>query len=191
MLDADVTGMTVEAHPLGAGDRVPVRIRIFDPVGERLVRSDVIHARIEIRTDCSRLLSTLRRGVLIEQQHVRTAREWVEPSLRPASPDNVLGSALRRTLEEGRVVTQTDIEAPTLVRRGDKVSVHCVSGSLVLRVTARAMDSARRGEIIELESLEPDRRDRRRFTARVSGPGEAVASADADLSIAGQARPGG
>jgi len=181
LLDIDTHGLTVQANPLGAGDRVPVRIRVFDPGSEQLVRNDVVHARVEIRANCARLRSTLRRGGIVHADDVTFAHEWISPSLRASPADDVVGSALRRTLESGRVVTETDIEPPLLVQRGDKTAVHCLSGSLVLRVTARALDSGRRGEVIELESLEADRRERRRFSARVSGPGEVVASADTEL----------
>ena len=181
LLDIDTYGLTIQANPLGAGDRVPVRIRVFDPDGEQLVRNDVVHARVELRANCARVRSTLRRGSIVDADAVTISHEWVSPSLRASPAGDVVGSALRRTLEGGRVVTESDIEPPLLVQRGDKVAVHCLSGSLVLRVTARALDSGRRGEVIELESLEADRRERRRFAARVSGPGEVVASADTDL----------
>lgn len=190
LLDADTHGLTIQTHPLGAGDRVPVRIRVFDPLGEQMLRNGVVHARVEIRTRCARVRSTLRRGTIVHEDQVTLGYEWVRPSLRASPVEDVIGSALRRTLERGRVVTETDVEPPLLVKRGDKVGVHCVSGSIVLRTTARAVESGRRGDVIELESLEADRRKRRRFSARISGPGEVVASADTDLTGA-RGAPGG
>ena len=58
-----------------------------------------------------------------------------------------------------------------MIERGQDVSVRTVHGSVVVSTTARARGDARMGELIELESKDGSRR---RFTARVAGPGRAV-----------------
>jgi flagella basal body P-ring formation protein FlgA len=65
-----------------------------------------------------------------------------------------------------------------VIRRGEMVSVDCLSGRVVLRATARALSAGVEGQIIEFKVPGADRT----FTARVAGPGRAVAMANATSS---------
>jgi flagella basal body P-ring formation protein FlgA len=84
----------------------------------------------------------------------------------------VVGKLARTRLSAGTILREAVVEKPVVIRRNELVTVHCLSGSVALRVEARAMDEGREGDVIEFRvdrGSEP-------FTARVSGPGVAVAT---------------
>ena len=64
------------------------------------------------------------------------------------------------------------VEAPIVIKRGDLVNIHCISGSILIELQRmRARRDGREGETIEFESADGKRT---RLQARVSGPGRAV-----------------
>jgi flagella basal body P-ring formation protein FlgA len=61
-----------------------------------------------------------------------------------------------------------------VVRRGELVTVHCVSGGIVVKAKARARAEARQDEVIELQMDG----SKKTFRARIVGPGRAVVNLD-------------
>ena len=84
--------------------------------------------------------------------------------------EDAVGMLTRSRVSSGSVLRASQIEEPLLVRRGERVTVHCLNGGVALRVQARALRDGRRGELIECVL---DGRDRA-FSARVSDRGVAV-----------------
>jgi flagella basal body P-ring formation protein FlgA len=137
-----------------------------------------IDAQAEVRQIVAIARTPIRRGETITAADVAFEPQWIASTQRPAAPSIVIGSAAKAQMQAGQVMLDRDIHAPVVVSRGDIVSVHVVSGSLVVESRARALASARDGEIVEFESLDPNARQRSKFKARMNGRGRAVMLAE-------------
>ena len=83
---------------------------------------------------------------------------------------------VKNRVESGAVFLQDDVEPAVLVRRGDIVTVACLSGSIVVNIRARALGPGREGDMIDLA---PTTNPKARVRAKVIGPGQAVVNAEA------------
>ena len=83
------------------------------------------------------------------------------------------GAPARIALKPGDTIGRRHVEPPIVVKRGDSVSVRCVAGSIVAKMTARALADGRDGDRIRFEPVNGGKR----FSATVNGPGRAVLAA--------------
>ena len=121
------------------------------------------------------------RGTPIAPDAFTTEDRWLPPTLRAADPSSLEGQSARSRIDAGGLITESSVEPPIAVRRGDIVAVHSLAGSIIVKTRARALASGRRGEVIRFETLASERRaraDRREFMARVDAPGLALITAD-------------
>ena len=84
-------------------------------------------------------------------------------------PLSASGRRTTRSLSEGAVLLESDLERDALVRRGDSLMIRAGRAGLDLRVDARALEQGALGELIRVEN----RVTRRRFMAEVTGVGRA------------------
>ncbi|MGD9692851.1 MAG: flagellar basal body P-ring formation chaperone FlgA [Phycisphaerales bacterium] len=169
-LAREVWGKRVEAQPGGSatGTKQPVRVWVYD--GDRVALEGQVTASVEVRKRVAVLTRGLRRGDLISEGDVTLEEMWVEGAGAPADVTEVVGREARTRLSAGSVVRSVDVEAAQVIRRGDLVTVHCVSGGVVVKAPARALADAREGEMVELR-MDGSKRS---FMARASGSGRAV-----------------
>jgi flagella basal body P-ring formation protein FlgA len=174
LLDRSIDGFAVEVRPMSVSGRIPVRVTLFDAQGERDGASGVVRVEVRVRMETAKAVRAVRRGSVIEAADVEAAMNWMEPGVDWASGAVVIGSSAMGTIEPGQFVRLGQVREPLAIKRGEIVFVRCVSGSVILRSRARATADAKRGEIIALESLAKARSERRRFMAKITGPGQAV-----------------
>lgn len=169
-------GRRIDLQPnsTGSSSRQSVTVRIFE--GERLVEARTIRIDALVRREVLLLASGVSRDDTIRREHLVPETVWFDPAEEAPVQglDNAVGMHARTRLEAGDILRQNDIEPPLLVRRGERVTIHCISGGVALRVKARAEHDARMGELVEC------RIDGRRsgFAARVTGEGVAVVNLD-------------
>ena len=168
VLNTPVEGMTLEIRTLGISERLPLAISLYE--GDRVVLNTSVRVRVELERPVAVLLQDIPRGRAITDDLYRVEPRWVAPNDLPPAPADILGRVARSRLSAGEVVTEHDVTAPTVIERGDLVSVRWVAGSAVVRSTARALEDGAPGDLIRMETI--DRRTK--FQARVAGPGQAV-----------------
>lgn len=188
LLDTSAEGRIIEAWPTGMGDRLPVAVSVYerDATGNiALAAQGIVRVGVQIRRTAAVVRGELKRGQVIGPEDVAVEERWLGPSSRPLGPAEVEGAMVRPLrISPGRVLEVGDVEPPIVVRKGQLVSVRCVSGTFVIRTTARAMDNARVGDVVRFQPLDvSDRRDTRSFEARVEGPGRAFSSASAARGV--------
>lgn len=101
--------------------------------------------------------------------------------------DECVGMEATRTIAAGQVLTADALRQPTLVKRGEAVTVYARSRGVMVRVTGRALESGSRGSVIPIESLE----NRQRFLARVSGLQQVVVEVEPQHADSDMANPNG
>lgn len=171
LLDLPSTGRQIEVRPVGSGETIPLRIAVYQ--GDRLIAEQTIRADVRVRRDAVVMTQSIRRGDMIPDSAVTTEERWLAIDADPATLGEVQGAEARAHLEPGRAVMDRDVDRPIAIERGDRVVVRCISGGIVLRMEAYAVESGRVGDLIELRPLGA-RRNRVGFTARVEAPGIAV-----------------
>ena len=174
LLDRSVDGFAVEVRPMSVSGRIPVRVTLFDAKGEKGSTSGVVSVHVRVRLETARAIRAIRRGSVITAEDVEVGQTWMEPGTAWANGAMAIGSSAIGTIEQGQFIRHGQVREPMAVKRNEIVFVRCVSGSVILRSRARATVNAKRGEVIELESLHRKRDKRRRFMAKITGPGQAV-----------------
>lgn len=84
-----------------------------------------------------------------------------------SSLEEVVGMELRRPVRTGTVLSRSMLKQPILIRRGEKVSINAVTGSVRVRMEGKALESGARGELIQVENLSSGQK----VEAEVIGPG--------------------
>ena len=83
-----------------------------------------------------------------------------------ADPAQAVGRVARRTLSAGAVLSETDLVAQRLIRRGDNVALVSRRGGVEVRVVGKALGDAGESERVTVENLSS-----RRVVQGVVGPG--------------------
>jgi len=168
-----VGSRTVEVRPTGLSEDMGLRVTVYE--GDRIVDSRLVRVGVEVRREVAVLRVEKRRGDPIGEADVLVESRWTVPGAGVLAPEEVIGQAAHTRIEPGEVVRARDVETPLAAKRGERVTVHCVNGPIVLRTEARAPRDVRDGEVVELETID----GKRTITARMSGERRAVAVVDA------------
>jgi flagella basal body P-ring formation protein FlgA len=129
-------------------------------VGVRLLAPTVTAAR------------DLERGAILTGADVTIDEAWLAPDQahRLLSPGAVAGQRATRSIAAGEVLEQRHLEPPVVIERGDRVTVRCLVGGVVITLDAEALDDAAEGQPLELRKIG----ERSTFIATATAPGEAT-----------------
>ena len=133
--------------------------------------AETLSGRAEAVVDLPVLARPVARGEVIAAADI----DWIqlaEGRVRAehlASEDALVGMAARRALRPGAPVRELDVEAPSIIERGEIVSLVFQSGALTLAARARAMEDGAEGELIRFVNLQSNRT----VEAVAEGPGRA------------------
>lgn len=172
VLGTGVEGRAVDVQPTGSADRMPLAITVLE--GERIVISETISVGVLVRRPVVVAQGVMGRRERVDPARVTSETRWIGPTADPATMADLAGAVTRVRLEPGEIVLRGHVEQPFVVRRGDLVTAYTSAGTIMVRTRARALDKARVGEVVELESEQGGSR----FRARMSGPGRAVVVQD-------------
>ncbi|MFG0326093.1 MAG: flagellar basal body P-ring formation chaperone FlgA [Phycisphaerales bacterium JB037] len=175
LLTMSAIGRAVVVRRTGSSGRLPLAVTVYED--ERIVAGATIRADVKLKRTVLVAAVPIERGATIEAAQLTEQTQWLDPGVAPAL--QAAGAEARSPIPAGRIVTDRMIQAPVAIERGELAIVHCLAGSIVIEEKARALGTARVGEVIEFESVDGLRR---RFTARVDAPGRAV------LTTTGEAR---
>ncbi|MCB9835632.1 MAG: flagellar basal body P-ring formation protein FlgA [Phycisphaera sp.] len=168
LLASPTEGWAVDVQPIGSSDTMPMRITMYDARGN--IRDETARVGVRILRQVVRTTRALRRGDTLEREDYETDAAWLAPDVPFIEPTAVGAIRLRRNIGAGEMLTTAHAEQAEVIKRGDVVSVHVISGTIVMRSPARALASGRVGDTIEFEPLQGEGR----FMAQVKAPGRAV-----------------
>src|SRR4051812_38299552 len=168
LLATPAAGRTVAVQVGGVGDRMALGVRVYE--ADRVVAQGTVRVSVLVHRQVVIAKSALSRGSQVGADALETDAQWLPPTLSPATLEQVSGSVARGRVEAGRVIMDKDVEPPVLVKRGDLISVDCVSGTVVVGTTARAKEQGCDGQVIVVQSLQ----SKKTFSVRVSGAGRGV-----------------
>lgn len=157
---------------------VPLKVWRYDPAGT--IETVALSAEVSRRVEAVVVLRQMRRGEAFTPENVgvRSVLLTADHGQTLDRVDLILGQSTVGALREGAVVRVGDVAPDVLVRRGQLVTVSCVSGSLVVRTVATATKDGVRGDMIALRNPET----REVFYATVTGKQTASITTDDQTS---------
>ena len=167
-LDASVVGVTTSIRSLGMSDRLSLAITTYR--GDVITNTLTLRVAPLIRREVAVASRRIARGEPLTSDVLRTDEQWVPPSVVPIDARSLHGVIARSRIDAGTIIRPEHVDQPIVIKKGEIVTIDCVSGGVVVRAMARAMAAAREGEIIAFQYLE----SKRSFNARANGPGRAV-----------------
>ncbi len=173
LLSESTQGWSVAVEPTGSSAKMPMRITMYDARGE--IRDESIRVGVRILRDVVRTKRAIKRGTTVTVEDFETDEAWLAPDVPYVEPENATSVRLKRSIGAGEMLTSGHVELAEVVQRGDIVSVHLISGTFRVLTEARALESGRVGDQIELASMQTSGQ----FVAVVKAPGRVVAFAGA------------
>jgi flagella basal body P-ring formation protein FlgA len=131
----------------------------------------MVWARVNVTICVMRIVAAadLRAGQPIEAAQLNFESSWVRPPAGPGlSIEEIAGCIARRAIAAGTAIEKQWLAAPTLVHRGDTVTVEVTRGATKLETVAVAEAAGSLGDLIPVLNLD----SKRRFRARVDAKGK-------------------
>ena len=168
LLSTATRGWVVDVQPTGSSAKVPLRITMYDKHGG--IRDESIRVGVRILREIVRTTRAVRRGATLTHDDFETDTAWLAPDVQFVEPIAATGIRLKRSIGAGEMVTSGHAELAEVVKKGDIVAIHLVSGTIVIKAPARALEAGRVGDQIEFAPMQGEGR----FKAEVKAPGRAV-----------------
>jgi flagella basal body P-ring formation protein FlgA len=166
-LNQSVLGKQYELEPRSnsALGRVPIAVRRYE--GGRVADRFTISADVTRKVKALVAQDSISRGDTFQGGDVAVETVWLERDDNPiADPALIQGQRADSILRKGHVIYPDDVKSPTLVKRGQLITVRCLTDGLVVRTTVRAREDGTRDEVIKVRN----EGSRETFTCTVTGP---------------------
>ncbi len=171
-LDLSQDEFRFEIQPLSSmhSDRIELQIRAWS--AGRIQRRQSVTVRPSIRMDTVVLGNDIARGTMFYEDDLAVESRWLPPSAsaRMATLVGVVGRIASGRLRKGSVLSKKDIAREFVIKRGDRVTVRCIVGGIVITLEAEARGDGAIDEQVELRKLG----ERDTFFATVTAPHAAV-----------------
>jgi len=136
----------------------------------------VVWARVNVTVPVTRIVASadLKPGQPIDAAQLKLESSWGKPRTGPElsmpelSIEAIAGCIPRRAIAAGTAIEKQWLGAPTLVHRGDTVTVEVIRGLTKLETVAVAEATGSLGDLIPVLNLD----SKRRFRARVDAKGK-------------------
>lgn len=171
-----------ELEPLSsvAVGRVPIVIRRWG--SGRLVEVGRVTAEVARRRVAAVARTTIGRGQTIAPGDLELRELYLTTPAEPlASPEHAVGRVAAAVIRAGAAIYPDQLRSPLLVRRGESVTVRCVSGALVIKAVGRAIQDGGLGNVIEVRND----RSGETYPVRVTGAQEGMVEAAPDTGSRG------
>lgn len=178
ILNASTQGLTVSIRSLGASDKLSLAVTTYR--GDLIANTATLRVTPLIRRDVATAARRISRGEAITADALSHDEQWLPPSVAPIQSSDIQGVIARVRIDPGTIIRPEHIDQPLVIKKGEIITVDCLSGGVVVRAMARAMTPGKDGDIIPFQYLE----SKRPFNARVNGPGRAVLVAATESQFA-------
>jgi len=183
-LDQSILGKRYELEPRSSSalGRVPFAVRVYE--GGRVADRFTISATVKRQVKAVVATQAISRGDPFEPGTTTLKAVSLERDAQPITDSTLVeGQRADGMLRKGEVIYPEDVKSPTLVKRGQLITVRCLAGDLVVRTVARAQADGARGDVIKARNES----SRETFTCKVTGPRRAVVNLpehnDADPTV--------
>ncbi|MDZ4754106.1 MAG: flagella basal body P-ring formation protein FlgA [Phycisphaerae bacterium] len=177
LLDATDRTRRYEIVPLTSLSADSVRVRIIGREGDTVVSRTDVTVRVTLESQVAVARYAIRRGGSTGGDAVEVATAWVPPSTFGKLVNvEMVGSAIAQAnIAKSDRILRDMVRKPIEIKKNDKVTVRRELGTVAIEVAAVADEEGGLGDTIRFFALDrKDRKNRKPFTAVVTGPGRAV-----------------
>ena len=130
----------------------PIEVIRDGKVARSLSVSAIVHINMTAMTASRKIAS----GEIITEEDIREIEIETTDigAVLTREPKEIVGKIARRVFAAGDPLPLEAFSEPTLVRRGDMVSMRLERGGITLTSSARASESGRLGEVIQVRSVD-------------------------------------
>lgn len=134
-------------------DRIELQVRAWS--AGRIQRRQSVTVRPSIQTDTVVLGNDISRGTMFHEDDLTVESRWLPPSAstRIATLVGAVGRIASGRLRRGSVLSKKDIAREFVIKRGDRVTVRCIVGGIVITLEAEARGDGAIDERVELRKL--------------------------------------
>ena len=155
--------------------RVPIVVRRFRD--DHLVDSTRIMVDVAKRYMAAVATRSIGRGQMFTPGDVEIREVYLDGAATPvADLAQVIGETAGAIVRAGTVLYDDDLRSPLVARRGQLMTVRCISGGLVVKTVGRAKEDGSRGQIIQVRN----ERTREYYAVRLTGTQQGIAILDHD-----------
>ena len=105
------------------------------------------------------LISTMARGAIVGSQDVHMLSVPMGQQTQPIveSIDDLVGMELRRPISSGQPILISQVAAPDVVKRGQKVSIRYDNPDMTITMSGKALKNAAKGDWVSVENTSSGR----------------------------------
>jgi flagella basal body P-ring formation protein FlgA len=172
LLDTPEDAFRFEIEPLGslAADRVELNVRAWSE--GRIERRHALTVGPTVNVDVAVPGRDIARGEQLREEDLTVEARWLAPSQAAlmSSLVQAVGRVADSRVKAGDPLRAKHIKRQHVIKRGDRVTVRCLVGGVVISLEAEARSEGAEGDRIELRK----HGERDTFMATATGPGSAV-----------------
>jgi flagella basal body P-ring formation protein FlgA len=169
-------GWQYEVRAIGTSPtgKTPVRVEAYER--DRLALSRTITLEVLVQRRMVVAAAGIAKDQILTLDDLSVQTNWMPATQggRPPAIEDLIGASAKRRIDAGKPIGAVDVQAPVVVKRGDEVWVHCISGGMVVKTKARSLGAARNGELVNFQVDG----SKKIFSARMNGRGRAVMNLD-------------
>lgn len=160
----------IEPRNLDIAGRIPLTVRQYR--GDELIDTLSLGAVVEIHSQVVIAARPVSRGQTLVADDLRSDSAWLSTGRKLPLTDipSLVGQVASRPLQAGQMLVDGDVKPALMVRRGQLVTLHAISGEFSIKTVGRAMSDGRADDLIEVRHP----LTQQVYSARVSGPQQAV-----------------
>ena len=140
-------------NPRGVG-RIPLTALV--KVDGKFIKRLRVNAKVAVYQDVVKTVSSIQRGNVISVSDVVVERTRTERVLKdiPTTLDKVIGQAVTRNLQNGKIVKFRDLKKVPTVKRGSRVIILARKGSVKITAPGTVREDGFKNSIVQVMNLE-------------------------------------
>lgn len=161
-----------EVEPANAAKLGRVLVTVRQWQGDHIVNTYRLTADVARRALCVVARRDIKRNEIFTADDVEIQEIYLKDDHNTPASDiaSVIGKLAKLPVDKGQLVIADQIAKPELIKRGDRLTVRCIVGGMVIKTTARAMESGAMGDDITVSNMESNER----FVVRITGKMQAI-----------------
>jgi flagella basal body P-ring formation protein FlgA len=143
------------------------RFSLIFRVDGRAVKNIAVSATLEALAHVAITTGDLRRGVILDEEHIELAERDLNRLRAPCfDSDELLGKRLKRSLRKGQVFERSAVAFPPMIKRGEVVTITAQKGALTVTAKGLAQQNGDEGDMIRVRNIS----SQKDLICKVAGP---------------------
>ncbi len=160
--------LTYDVIPSHPGILGSSRFSMIFKIDDKVVKNMSVRGTVKAIANVVIASQSMPRGSILHRKNLQITKTDIS-SLRSSNSDisELIGKKLKKHVKAGTAILLSMVEAPPVVRSGERVKIVITSGSMILTATGLAYSDGQINQMIRVQNL----RSRKIVYCRVAAPG--------------------